>query len=274
MKTTDKTTAWKEIRCASLRFDDLRVLADLRGRATMRVIVAEDRAWVCWQDDSELAREVLIGRILPLEGVELFTERGGRWYRLGGYLPAFDVPFRHGEDGVLLDRLVIPGKLSGRRPGGRNTDAVRIGLVPDQREEVWPATAFKCSLEAVSIWAEQATSFELSPLRGAWRRAFDGEDGDADAFVIGPAGRLPLLPESVRYWGTDLFVPLGFRADPDLPEGAIRRILGAGAGDLVVLEVDGFELIARGAFQPLCRAGIRLARGGFSGSWPQEGSRT
>ena len=230
MKTTDVTTAWKEVRCASLRLDDLRVLADLRGRAEMRVMLAGDRAWVCWQADSEMVREVLVGRILPLEGVELFTERGGRWYRLGEHLPAFGVPFRDGEDGVLLDRLVIPGKLSAQRPEGRITDAVRVGLVPDQREEVRLATALKCSLEALSIWAEQATSFQLSPLQGAWRRASDGEDGDADAFVIGPAGRLPLLPESVRYWGTDLFVPLGFRADPELPEGAIRRVVGAGRG--------------------------------------------
>jgi hypothetical protein len=38
----------------------------------------------------------------------------------------------------------------------------------------------------------------------------------------------------------------------------------------VVLDEDGFELIARDAFKPLCRAGIRLARGGFLGNWPRE----
>ena len=81
------------------------------------------------------------------------------------------------------------------------------------------------------------------------------------------AGELPLLPESVRYWGTDLLVPLGFRADPELPEGAIRRVVGAGDGDLVVLDEEGFELIARDAFKPLSRAGIRLARGGLLGAW-------
>ena len=46
--------------------------------------------------------------------------------------------------------------------------------------------------------------------------------------VIGAPGTLPLLPESVRYWGSELLVPLGFRAEPDLPEAAIRGVAGAG----------------------------------------------
>jgi hypothetical protein len=273
VKTTDMTTTWKEVRCASLRLDDLRVLADLRGRAELRVMVEGDRAWVCWQADSEMAPEMLVGRILALEGVELFTERGGRWYRLGEHLPAFGVPFRDRDNGILLDRLVIPGKLSGHRPGRRVSAALRVVLVADEREEVRPATALKCSLEALSVWAEQATSAQLSPLQGAWRRAFDGEGGVADVFVVGRTGKLPLLPESVRYWGTDLLMPLGLRADPDLPEAAIRRVVGAGQEDLVLLDGEGFELIARRVFQPLCRAGIRLACGGFSGPGPEEGSR-
>ena len=92
------------------------------------MLLAGDRAWVCWPADSEMAAEILVGRILPLEGVELFTERGGRWYRLGEHLPAFGVPFRDGADGVLLDRLLIPGKLSAQRPERRFGDAVACRL--------------------------------------------------------------------------------------------------------------------------------------------------
>ena len=271
MKSTDVTTAWKEVRCARLRANDLRVLADLRGRAEVRVLLVGDRAWVCWPADSEMLPEVLVARILSLEGVELFTERGGLWYRLGEHLPAFDVPFRDGADGVLLDRLLIPGKLSAQRPEGRVGDALRTGLVRDNREGFRPATAFQCSLQVLFDWAEQATSSQLGSLQGALRIASDGEREDADALVLGAAGELPLLSESVRYWGTDLLVPVGYRADPDLPDGAFRRIVGAGVGDLVVLDEDGFELIARDAFKPLCRAGVRLARGGFLGNWPREG---
>ncbi len=236
--------------------------------------LAGDRAWVCWPADSEMIPEVLIGQILPLEGVELFTERGGHWYRLGEHLPAFGVPFRDGTDGVLLDRLLIPGTLSAQRPERRLSDALRVGLVRDDRQVFRPATAFLCSLRVLFVWAEQASSSQLTSLQGAWRIASDGEERDADAFVLGTAGDLPLLPESVRYWGTDLLVPVGFRADPDLPEPAFRRVVGAGVGDLVVLDVDGFELIERDAFKPLSRAGIRLARGGLWGPWPREGSPT
>ena len=83
-------------------------------------------------------------------------------------------------------------------------------------------------------------------------------------------GELPLLAESVRYCGTDLLVPVGFRADPELPEGAIRQVAGAGPGDLVVLDEGGIELIARDAFQPLSRAGIRLAHGSLLRQGPRE----
>jgi MoxR-vWA-beta-propeller ternary system domain bpX2 len=272
VKSTDVTTAWKEVRCASLRANDLRVLAELRGRAEVRVLLVGDRAWVCWPADSDMLPEVLVARILSLEGVELFTERGGLWYRLGEHLPAFDVPFREGADGVLLDRLLIPGKLSAQRPEGRFGDALRAGLVRDDREGFRPATAFQCSLQVLFVWAEQATSSQLGSLQGALRKASDGKQEDADAFVVGAAVELPLLPESVRYWGTDLLIPVGFRADPDLPDGAFRRVVGAGVGDLVVLDEDGFELITRDAFKPLCRAGIRIARGGFLGNWPREES--
>jgi MoxR-vWA-beta-propeller ternary system domain bpX2 len=270
--TTDVTTDWKEVRCASLRADDLRVLADLRGCADVRVLLAGDRAWVSWSADTEMARAILVGRILPLEGVELFTERDGLWYRLGEHLPALDVPFRNGADEVLLDRLLIPGKLSAQRPERRVTDAVRVRLVRDEREGFRPATAFRCSLQALAVWAEQATSSQITSLQGAWRTASDGVAEHADAIVLGAAGELPLLPESVRYWGTALLVPVGFRADPELPEGAIRRAVGAGLENLVVLDEDGFELIARDAFKPLSRAGIRLARGGCLVPGPREGS--
>ncbi len=274
MKNADVSTALKEIRCASLPADDLRVLADLRGRADFRVLLAGDRAWVSWPADSEMISEVLVGRILPLEGVELFTERGGLWYRLGEHLPAFGVPFRDGADGVLLDRLLIPGKLSAQRPERRFSDVLSAGLVRDDREAFRAATAFLCSLQVLFVWAEQATSAQLTSLQGALRKASDGAEEGVDAFVLGAGGEVPLLPESVRYWGTDLLVPVGFRPDPDLPEGALRRVVGAGPGDLVVLDEDGFELIARDAFKPLSRAGIRLARGGCSGPSPREGSPT
>jgi MoxR-vWA-beta-propeller ternary system domain bpX2 len=262
--TTDVKSDWKEIRCASLRVDDLRALADLRARSGIRVMVVGDRAWVCWRLDGEMTTEVLAGRILPLEGAELFTERAGGWYRLGEHLPAFGVPFRTDDDGVGLDRLLIPGRLSAQRPLGGFADSLRVGLAADDRHEVRLATGMRCSLRALPVWAEAATSLQLARLKGVWRPLDAGEEGGVEAFVLGAPGTLPHFPESVRYWGGDLLVPLGFRADPALPAGAIRGAVGAGEGDLVVIDEHGIELIARAAFQPLTRAGIRLASGGFA----------
>ena len=265
MNTTDVASDWKEIRCASLRVDDLRVLADVRNRAEIRVLIAGDRAWVCWPAGLETGPGILAGRLLPLEGVELFTERGGRWYRLGEHLPALGVPFHGKENGVGLDRMLIPGKLSAQRPSGRLTESLGVDLVPEERETIRLATAMRCSLRVLSVWAEQATSLQLSRLEGACRQAAAGEDRETEAFVRGASGTLPLLRESVRYWGTDLLVPLGFRVDPELPEQVIRAVVGAGEADLVVLDEQGLELIARGAFEPLFRAGVLLAVGGCAG---------
>jgi hypothetical protein len=89
--------------------------------------------------------------------------------------------------------------------------------------------------------------------------------------VLGVPGTLPLLPGSARFWGADLLVPLGCRSDPELPASAIRHIVGAGQDELVLMDEKGYELIARKAFQPLTRSGIRLAREGAR-SGPEKGS--
>jgi len=259
------TAPWKETCCASIPVEDLEVLADLRGRADIRVYLTEGRAWVCWENDSEFTVEIVAGRILPLRGAELFAGRGGQWYRLGAHLPAFDVPFQVKAAGVPLDRLLVPSKLRAERPDQYRHEPLLVRLVRDEKMAAMPATAMRCSLELLSAWAERATSWQFSALQGAWSRGSLGGERDAEVLVLGSARRLPLLPQSVRYWGTDRLIPLGFRTDPELPEQAIRRLLGAGSGDLAVLDAEGFELIERRAFRPLSRASIRLASAGSSG---------
>jgi hypothetical protein len=69
---------------------------------------------------------------------------------------------------------------------------------------------------------------------------------------------LPLLPEGLRFWGTELFVPLGFRTEPDLPASAIREAAGAKPDELAVMDQDGIELIPRAIFKPLSRAAVRM----------------
>jgi hypothetical protein len=169
------------------------------------------------------------------------------------------VPFGKGDDGVGLDRLLIPGKLSAQRAPNELATPLPVGVVADERQQVRLATALRSSVAAIAAWAEEATSLALSRLRGAWRQENCRDEGEPEVFVLGEPGRLPHLAESVRYWGTDLLVPVGFRVDPDLPPATIRGVVGAGESDLVVVDDRGIELIDRGAFEPLSRAGIRLA---------------
>lgn len=274
MSATDQSTDWTGIRCARMRIEDLRVLADFRGRLEIRVLIAGDRAWVCWPAGSEIVGPILSGRILPLEGVELFTERGGHWYRLGAHLPALDVPFRDLEEGIELDRVLIPGKLSAQRSAGRVMESLRVIVVPEEQGRIRPATAMRCSLAVLTRWAGQATSAQIERLEGAWLPATGETEADAEVLVRGLPGNLPHLRESTRYWGGELLVPLGFRPEPELPAGAIRAVVGAEDDDVVVLDGAGIELIPGGAFRLLSRAAVRLAGRSLSASGPEGGRVT
>jgi hypothetical protein len=77
-------------------------------------------------------------------------------------------------------------------------------------------------------------------------------------FVTGLAEALPLLPEGLRFWGTELLVPLGFRTEPGLPASAIREAAGAKPDEIAVMDQEGIELIPRAIFKPLSRAAIRM----------------
>src|SRR5262245_7031157 len=117
---TPMTPRWQDVRCASIPVEDLPVLADLRREPGIRVTIAQDRAWVCWDDGtgSEATRRILVGRLLPLAGVEIFASRDGRWHRPGESLPAFHVPIGDGSTGHALDRLILPEPLVASRPEG------------------------------------------------------------------------------------------------------------------------------------------------------------
>src|SRR6476660_5135812 len=102
------TSRWQDVGCASIPVQDLRVLAGLRRRPGIRVSIVGDRAWVCWELETEPVQQALVECLLPLPGVEIFTRRGGYWYRPGEHLPAFGVPVGAGSEGVPLERIVLP----------------------------------------------------------------------------------------------------------------------------------------------------------------------
>jgi hypothetical protein len=257
--------SWKDVRRARIPVEDVTVLAELRGLSGIRLMLAGEFAWVSWDSGSDLMQDMLVRRILPLAGAELYIERDGRWIRLGEHLPRFDVPPGDNPRWLPLERAILPEPIEAQAARKSAHAPIPIGLVRDLKRQGPPASALRCPLGVLSAWAERATSAQLAALKGAWINSGSQEPSGAEALLIGPEGSLPLLPVGLRFWGALLLIPLGYRAEPDLPASAIRRAAGAGADDLAILDQNGIELIPRAILKPLCRAGIRLIDKGGSG---------
>ena len=264
---------WQDVGCASIPVEDLSILADLRRQPGLRVSIVGERAWVCWASASESARQLLIERLLPRSRVELFVRRNGQWYRPGEHLPAFDVPIGDGSGGMLLERLVLPRPMSASPPVDIPPCPVPLRLVRDRRCQPRPAAAVSCRLDFLAEWAERETTGRIAALTAAWLSNPDVEPREAEVLVLGPSGMLPSPRGGSRFWGVDLLIPMGFQVDPELSETALCRIVGAGPGDLVLLDDSGPELIPREAFRPLSRAAIRLACAGTTPGRPEGGRR-
>jgi hypothetical protein len=129
----------------------------------------------------------------------------------------------------------------------------------------------RCRLADLAAWADWAPSVWIESLSGAWCASTAEEPDGAEVLLLGaahtaaraesrPPGsiRLPAF-DGRRFWGSDVLIPLGYRAEPELCQRALGAAVGAGPDDLVVLAADGPELIPRRAFRPLSRASIRLA---------------
>jgi hypothetical protein len=231
-----------EVSCASLPPGSLSGLAGLRTRSGVRAREENGRLWLWWQaGDGEV-----VSRVLPLSGVALYSRRDGAWFRHGCRLPSSDVP---GEDGapplvaVLTPAPVTPLQVEFA------AGTVRLAVVRDGRPR--PAAALLCELADLARWADTATSRHLGALRAA-------RCGDR-VLVLGK--RLPPLSAGERWWGDGVLVPLGFRPEPNLPEGVLRQALGLEDGDAALLGVDGAERVPAEAFGPMSRAGVRLAVG-------------
>ena len=106
-------------------------------------------------------------------GVELFTERGGRWYRLGEHYRPSACRFVTGSTGVPLEQMVIPSKLSVLRPGEqRERPGTRSAGARPRGERMRPATAIRCALDDLAgVGRRSATSAQLAPLQGGAGRS-------------------------------------------------------------------------------------------------------
>ena len=229
-------------RAARLPLAGLAALAPLRAAGGVRVI-GGDPAWVTWDGP----RPDVVAAFLTVPGTELFEPRDGRWFRSGDRLPAFDVP--PPGDPVLLDRAVIPGPFAEKEPGDRELKRVPLRLVRSDTPR--PTSAARCSLTALQIWADAATSTEIGVVKAA-------RCGDV-VWLLG--SRLPALSGGERFWGDRVLIPLGFRPEPDWPEAALREAANVGPDELLVLTEPGSEAIPTDAFRPLTRGSIRRASG-------------
>jgi hypothetical protein len=216
----------------------LAALAPLRAVSGVRVIVG-DLTWVTW----DAPRPDVVAAVLAIPGVELFEPRDGRWYRPGDRLPVFTVP--PPGDPIPLDRAVIPGPFAAMEPGDRELPQMPLRLM---RSDVpRPTSALRCSLAAVAAWADAATTAEISAVKAA-------QSGEI-AWLLG--SHLPALSGAERFWGDRVLIPLGFRAEPDWPEAALREAANVGRDELLVLTEEGTEAIPREAFRPLTRGAVR-----------------
>ncbi|HEX8200742.1 MAG TPA: hypothetical protein VF590_09660 [Isosphaeraceae bacterium] len=242
------TSNLDQVSLASLPAPALAVLAPLRREPGITVTLRGDRAWVRWEPGAE----AVLRRVLPVPGVELYVLHEGRWHRPGHHLPAAvpEAEASAADEALPLHRAITPVPIRATPPPAAAPEPARLGLV--RTEGVRPATALRCLLEELSPWAESATTAEIRGLRAA----------RSGAEVLLRGERLPALAAGQRFWGERVLVPLGFRADPDLPEPALQEALGVPDEAILLLEAEGFEAIPRAAFRPLTRAGLRRALGG------------
>ena len=112
-----------------------------------------------------------------------------------------------------------------------------------------PVTAASCGLSDLGGWADRATTSELAAVRAA--------RSGPRAVLLGSG--LPVVPGSTRYWGHTVYLPVGYRAHPDLPVDVLREAVGAATGEMVFFDLAGVEVIHAEVFEPVTRAGVRLA---------------
>jgi hypothetical protein len=251
-----------DVGCVNIAAGDLWVLAEVRRESGVRVSIVGQRAWIWWDPASATMQRLLVERLLPLPGVELFIERGGRWYRPRQHLPALHVPESPTTGGMRLEGIVVPAPMTAIEPESVPSYPIAMRLVPETRGQTGRACALRCRLAELSAWSELATTGRLEALVAAWAPSALGPPEESEILVLGAPAALPELLDGRRFWGEQLLVPLGFRTAPELPESALCRTIGAGPDDLVVLDCEGYEIIPRTTLEPLSRAGIRLARRG------------
>jgi len=234
-------TALNNVSCARIPAGALPALAPARCARNIEVLPDGEHFWLRWDE----ADDRILRLVLPLPSVELYVRRDTHWSRFGQRLPCPGPPENVAPQ--RLDQVLFPERVEAAPPVSTGLQPCPLHLVADDRQR--PTTAARCALAALLHWADVATTAQLHAVRAT-------RLGD-EALLLGD--RLPLFPQSVRFWGGRVLVPLGARPEPDLPESALIEALGLNDGEVAVLADDGVQVLAADAFGPLTRSGIRRA---------------
>ena len=233
-------TSLDEICCARIPAASLAGLAEIRCADGVEVIADEEAYWVQWPAGSD----DVLRLVLPLPGVVLYVQRAGQWYTFGSRLPCSGPPDSSSQ---WLDRLLTPERTEPEPSPLAALHPALLRLVRDEKPRT--TSAMRCSLAAFAAWAEGATTVRLTSLRAALA---------ADVILL-IGEHLPLLPDSLRFWGKRVLVPLGWRPEPALPESALVSVLRLEGDDVAVLTQEGVDIVPATAWCPVNRPSVRLA---------------
>src|SRR4051812_13216367 len=132
------STPLDDVCCAFLPAAGLAALAPVRIRPGVRLEQEADRVWVFWDAPDE---EVL-QCVLAVQGVELFAQREGSWYRPGAHLPSFHLPLA--EEAIPLRNVLTPAPVVPTPTPDPSFRPVTLTLVRDTQPR--KATALCCRL--------------------------------------------------------------------------------------------------------------------------------
>jgi MoxR-vWA-beta-propeller ternary system domain bpX2/FtsH ternary system domain X7 len=233
-----------DICCASIPREALPLLADLRTSSDLRAHRRGERVWLRWPPGAE----EILRCVLPINGADVFALRDGLWYRPGRSLPVFDVP--DDADSKTLLHLLVPAPFEAAgQPDRKDWQPVPLRLVRDGQPH--HTSALECGATELLRWADDATTHAIGSV----------EVAACKERVLMLGARLPPLADAARFWGQSLFLPLGFRPEPNLPESVLREALVLLPDEIVFLREDRAEVVGRSVFRPATRAGIRRAWG-------------
>lgn len=215
---------------------DLSRLGPLRGAPGLAVRLEGDSAWVRWQS----ADATIVGALLPAPGAAFFERRDGDWLPCGKRIPV-DVP----TEGFLpLESALLPQPRATVAAQAANLAPLRFTVVRSTRSQ--PCSAIVCTPAAVATWAAMATDAEIAGLQAC----------RSGTLVLVTGARLPLIAGGERFWGEHVLLPLGWRAEPDLPESTLCEAAGCGPEEILLWR-DGAVFVPRKAITPLTRAAAR-----------------